>query len=89
MRSMTLNHVRLVRQPDHNDGAADLELIMVALIYLLLLVAVWALYRPGPPKVLKAISVFGICLDVMIYRRGLAWMTMSTFGGDTSDSPHT
>lgn len=47
-----------------SGGSIDLQMLEIALIYLLLPVAAWALYRPGPPKVLQAISCIGIGLEL-------------------------
>ena len=55
----------------------DLELIAIAMIYLLMPFALIALYRPGPPKALKVICGMGAILDV-VFRRGP--YGMDTFG---------
>jgi hypothetical protein len=46
-----------------SNGSFDDSLIEIALIYLLLLLALVALYIPGPPKLLKGISSFGFVLS--------------------------
>ncbi len=55
----------------------DLELIAMAVIYLLMPFALLAAYRPGPPKALLVISCMGVALDGCL-RRG-PW-GMDTFG---------
>ena len=50
-------------------GSFDLELIAMAVIYLLMPFALLALYRPGPPKALNVISCVGVVFDMWL-RRG-------------------
>jgi len=51
-------------------GSFDLELIAMALIYVLMPFALMAVFRPGPPKALLVISSIGIGLDGAL-RHGL------------------
>jgi hypothetical protein len=63
-------------------GGFDNGLITMALIYLLMPLALVAVFRPGPPKALYVISWIGVFLDgvLMGRNRHIEMLDPSTFG---------